>query len=149
MLTKIRTILHPTDFSPASEAAFDFACSLAQEYFSEVLLLHVDEPVYAPEVEGMLLPPPPTDPVAVEKRLGHVFPLDPRVKVRRLVTVGRAADEIARVADEQKVDLIVMGTHGRRGLSRLLLGSVAEGVLRRVACPVLFVKEPRTPAAAA
>lgn len=148
MLTKIRTILHPTDFGAASEAAFEFACSLAREYFSEILLLHVEEPVIMPDAEGLILPPPPPDVEAATKRLERIFPLDPKVKVRRLVCDGRAVDEIVGVAGEEKVDLIVMGTHGRGFLSRLLLGSVAEGVLRRVNCPVLFVKEKPEPIAA-
>lgn len=148
MSTKIRTILHPTDFSGASEAAFEFACSLARENDSEILVLRIEEPVFMPDAEGLILPPPPLDIEAATKRLDRILPLDPKVKVRRIVDFGRAVDEIVRVADAEKVDLIVMGTHRRGFLSRALLGSVAEGVLRRAKCPVLFVKENPVPAAA-
>ena len=148
MLKPIRTILHPTDFSPQSEAAFDYACSLAREYFSEILLLHVVEPAFEIGAEGMTMPIPSGEPDEAKKRLERVFPLDQRVTVRRQVAVGNPVDEIARIADEGKVDMIVMGTHGRSGLSRLVMGSVAEGVLRKVICPVLFVKAPKVDAAA-
>ena len=65
------------------------------------------------------------------------------MKVRRQVVLGPVVSEIARIAKDTPADLIVMGTHGRSGFSRLLMGSVAEGVLREVACPVLFVKAPK------
>jgi universal stress protein A len=138
----IRTILHPTDYSPASEAAFAFACSLAREYYSEILLLHVAEPVIVAPSEGIAFPIPPEDEIRLRKHLETIFPLDPHVKVRREIVIGNPVDEIVRVAGETKADMIVMGTHGRSGFSRLLMGSVAEGVLRKVACPVLFVKQP-------
>lgn len=62
------------------------------------------------------------------------------VKVERLIVEGDVHEEIVRVADNRKVDLIVMGTHGRRGINRLLLGSVAESVARRAHCAVLLVR---------
>ncbi len=138
----IRTILHPTDFSDSSEAAFAFACSLAREYCSEILLLHVAETEFVMPMEGVLMPFPTDDLDSVRQRLDRLFPLDQHVKVRREIAVGDAVQEIVRVAAASQADMIVMGTHGRTGLSRLLLGSVAEGVLRKVACPVLFVKRP-------
>jgi nucleotide-binding universal stress UspA family protein len=147
MLMPIRTILHPTDYSPASEAAFAFACSLAGEYFSEILVLHVVEPVFIMTVEGYSAPYPSEEMEAARKRLDKIIALDSRVKVRREVAYGGSVDEIVRVAAESKADMIAMGTHGRSGLSRLIMGSVAEGVLRKVACPVLFVKEPHKPTA--
>ena len=140
----IRTILHPTDYSPSSDAAFAFACSLAREYFSEILLLHIVESEFVMPMEGVLAPFPTDDLDPARQRLDRLFPLDQHVKVRREIAVGDAVEEIVRTAAAAEVDMIVMGTHGRTGLSRLLLGSVAEGVLRRVACPVLFVKQPAT-----
>ena len=142
MPKRIQTILHPTDFSEQSAAAFEFACSLAREYFSEILLLHVVEPAFAIGADGMTIPIPTGIEEEGAKRLERVFPLDSQVKFRRQVEVGSPVGEIVRVAAESKADLIVMGTHGRSGLSRILMGSVAEGVLREVACPVLFVKAP-------
>jgi nucleotide-binding universal stress UspA family protein len=143
---RLRTILHPTDFSKHSDAAFQFACSLAREYFAEILLVHVVEPAFEIGVEGQTMPIPSDEPEQARKRLEAVFPLDPHVKVRREVVLGKPIDAIVRVAAESKADMIVMGTHGRGGFSRLLMGSVAEGVLRKVPCPVLFVKEPSTEA---
>ena len=140
----IRTILHPTDYSASSEAAFAFACSLAREYFFEILLLHVVETKFVMPMEGVLAPFPEDDLEPARQRLDKLFSLDQRVKVRREVAIGDAVEEIVRTAAAAKVDMIVMGTHGRTGLSRLILGSVAEGVLRKVACPVLFVKQPST-----
>lgn len=137
----IRTILHPTDYSPASEAAFAFACSLAREYFSEILLLNVVEPVAVTPLDGAVFEFSSDGLNQEKKRLERVFSLDPHVEVRREVALGNPVDEIARVAAESKASMIVMGTHGRSGFSRLLLGSVAEGVLRKVACPVLLVKQ--------
>lgn len=142
MLTKIRTILHPTDFGPAAEAAFQFACSLAREYFSKIVLVHVVEPAFLADVNGLSVPIPTGIDEETAKQLERVFPLDANIPVRRHTVVGAPVDEIARLATECNADLIVMGTHGRSGFSRLLMGSVAEGVLRTVACPVLFVKEP-------
>jgi nucleotide-binding universal stress UspA family protein len=142
MLTTIRTILHPTDFGPAAEAAFHFACSLAREYHSEIVLLHVVEPAFVLPVDGLTVPIPTDIDAESRKRLERIFPLDQNVKVRRETVIGMPVEEIARVATECKADMVVMGTHGRGGFSRLLMGSVAEGVLRSVACPVLFVKEP-------
>ncbi|CAN5239615.1 universal stress protein [soil metagenome] len=142
MLKPIRTILHPTDFSPASEVAFDFACSLAREYFSEILLLHVFEPVFMMPVNGVEAPFPTGEFEDSRKHLERIFPLDQHVKARREVVIGNPVNEIVRVAEDENIDMIVMGTQGRSGISRLLMGSVAEGVLRKVVCPVLFVKEP-------
>jgi nucleotide-binding universal stress UspA family protein len=67
---------------------------------------------------------------------------DPEVQVERRLEQGDAATEIVRVAQETHCDLIVIGTHGRTGLSRVLMGSVAEKVLRQAPCPVLAVKTP-------
>lgn len=141
----IRTILHPTDYSASSEAAFAFACSLAREYFSEILLMHVVEPEFVMPMEGVLTPFPTDDLEPARQRLEKLFPLDQHVKVRREIAVGDAVEEIVRTATATKVDMIVMGTHGRTGFTRFLLGSVAEGVLRSVPCPVLFVKQPEMP----
>jgi nucleotide-binding universal stress UspA family protein len=81
---------------------------------------------------------------ALEKLLGKVVPPDPAVPVIRRLVTGDPASEIPRVAKEEKVDLIVMGTHGRTGLLRMLMGSVAELVVRRAPCAVLTVRQPET-----
>jgi nucleotide-binding universal stress UspA family protein len=138
----IRTILHPTDFSAHSEAAFRLACALAREHGGRLVVLYVN----VPDVvigEGWPLPPqPPEFRDSLKERLARIQPPDPSLRVERLVSDGDAVTEILRVAGEARADLIVMGTHGRGGLGRLLLGSIAEEVLRRAPCPVLTVKLP-------
>jgi len=77
-----------------------------------------------------------------EDMLEKIVLPDPSVPCVRRVTVGDPASEIVNVAKEENVDLIVMSTHGRKGISRLLMGSVAELVVRRAHCPVLTVRQP-------
>jgi nucleotide-binding universal stress UspA family protein len=74
--------------------------------------------------------------------LEQIRPADPRLEVRHRLAEGDPAEEILRAAEEEGADLIVMGTHGRGGLSRLLMGSVAEAVMRKALCPVLTVRGP-------
>jgi len=140
----LRTILHPTDFSPAAEEAFQLAGSLARDHGARLVVFHVNPPVPAGEL-----------PVASEledaeeynERLWEEFHrlerLDPRFRELRMECKfinGDPAWEILRLAEEIDCDLIVMGTHGRTGLARLLMGSVAEKVLRKAPCPVLTMK---------
>ncbi len=137
-----KKILFPTDFSPASEAAFPYACSLARDSGSTLLIVHVDNTQFAYLGEGMYLPPPTASNPEVERMLGEVVPKDKGVACEHRLVVGDAALEIMRVAQEANVELIVMGTHGRGGLSRLLMGSVSEAVVRSAPCPVLTLKQP-------
>lgn len=135
----INTILHPTDFSEMSRNALRFAGGLAREHGSRIIILHVLIPPIVAYGEGFA--PADPDELANEARAEleslEVPELDLHVE-RRLVE-GDPAPEILHVADEVHADLIVLGTHGRRGLSRLLLGSVAEQVIRRARCPVISV----------
>jgi len=87
----------------------------------------------------------PTDPETTKVKA--VVPPDPNVKYEHRLVMGIAADDIVRLANEEQADLIVIGTHGRTGLKRVLMGSVAESVMRLATCPVLIVKEgSKTPA---
>lgn len=161
----LATILHPTDFSDNSEFAFELACALARDYHARLILLHVissSEALYG----GMLEPaangprveevkeslremekshwrvPCPT-PLLVEEAKEKLRRLEGqahRVRVESQVLEGDAVDMILRAADETNSDVIVMGTHGRTALTRLLVGSVAESVLRKAPCPVLTSK---------
>lgn len=137
----IRKILVPTDFSEHSRAAFDLACALARDYAAELLVLHVYRPpqVYAPDGIAVIVPEQPLD---LQAQLALVRPADPQVKVDHLLVEGDPVEEILRVAGDRGCDLIVMGTHGTTGLARLLMGSVAESVVRRAPCPVLTVRNP-------
>jgi universal stress protein A len=139
----IRIILHPTDFSKSSDYAFRLACSLAQTHRATVHVLHVGrQPVFAP-VEGLVPPEPKRYSEQLTAKLHEIRAEGPNVPVEyQMLFVGDPAAEILRVAQAIKADLIVMGTHGRTGLGRLLMGSVAEQVVRRAPCPVVTVKTP-------
>jgi nucleotide-binding universal stress UspA family protein len=145
----IRTILHPTDFSDRSTHAFHLACALARDYGARLVLLHVNQPPVAVYGEMGALP---TEPVenqeALRKKLYQLKPTDPKIQVAYYFGDGNPAAEIVRTAEEVSCELIVMGTHGRTGLGRILMGSVAEQVLRKASCPVLTVKAPSTMTAA-
>ena len=130
----IRTILQPTDFSDRSEHAFRLAWSLARDHGARLVLLHVVVPTEDPWMQP--------DRNEVRKQLNELPAPGAEVRVERQLTEGIPATEILRVAAETHSDLIVMGTHGRTGLSRTLMGSVAEQVVRRASCPVLTVKTP-------
>jgi nucleotide-binding universal stress UspA family protein len=130
----IQPILHPTDFSERSGYAFELACSLARDGGARLIVLHVmpvplvqEKRLYREEMEG---------------ELSKVGAPDARVRLERRLEEGDPATEILRVAQETACGLIVMGSHGRTGLDRLLMGSVAEQVARRASCPVLTVKAP-------
>jgi nucleotide-binding universal stress UspA family protein/quercetin dioxygenase-like cupin family protein len=149
----LKTILHPTDFSPSSDQAFVWACSLARDNKARLVLLHVVPPSMDP-----LMQVPTPDPLrpaesqeAWKGRLHWPQPQDPKIVVEHRVAEGDAPEEILRLAGAVRCDLIVMGTHGRTGLRRLLMGSVAEEVLRKATCPVLAFKTPlpETPLAGA
>jgi universal stress protein A len=142
VMLRIATILHPTDFSPHSDHAFQVACSLARDHGGRVLVLHVAEPPL--DAPGGIRNPPPPGGVweELEEPLRKIQSPDARVPVEHRLEEGDPVTEILRVAQECKCDLIVMGTHGRTGLSHLLMGSVAEHVVRKSPCSVLIVKTP-------
>ncbi len=146
----IHTILHPTDFSAYSDDALRLSCSLARDYGARLVVLHVlERPVVA--YAGVMTAPPPPPPSAEERRslqeqLQRVRPADPAITVEHVLEEGDPAAAVLAVARERACDLIVMGTHGRTGLRRLLMGSVAEQVLRGAPCPVLTVTSPQHPA---
>ena len=135
-------ILLPIDFSTTDRIALKTATSLARDTDAVLLILHVEEPPLAYGAGDLYYGQP--DPTSDELRemLEAVRPKDTQVKCEHRLTTGDPADSIVRVADAENVDLIVMSTHGRTGVSRLLMGSVAEAVVRRANCPVLTVKQP-------
>lgn len=136
----IHAILHPTDFSSQAQAAFGVAQALARDHGATLILLHVAAPLVS--FEGIVLPAPENTPEQLRAALEQLQPVDPKVQVAHLLAKGDPAVEILRVAKEQQVGLIVMGTHGWTGLVRLLMGSVAEQVVRKAPCPVLTVRMP-------
>lgn len=136
-----QTILHPTDFSDSATAAFRVACTLAKQWNARLIILHVYPPVTALYTgEGIVPPSVGPSRETLWERLQQIRPQDPNVQVEHVLVEGVEVPEILRVAKGRNVDLIVMGTHGRTGLGRILLGSIAEHVLRQSPCPVLTVR---------
>ena|SRR5579872_4023256 len=143
-MPSIQTILHPTDFSESSQYAFETACSLVKDKNTRLIVLHVALPSTAP-IPFEPVPNPLVPAESQEFLKGRYIwpqPSDPKITVEHRVAEGEAPHEILQLAKALKCDVIVMGTHGRTGLSRFLTGSVAEEVLRKAACPVLAVKTP-------
>jgi nucleotide-binding universal stress UspA family protein/quercetin dioxygenase-like cupin family protein len=139
----IQTILHPTDFSENSRPAFQAACAMARDYQATLVVLHVMIPSASPLVEE--LPPDPLRSAESQRATAQLpwpEPSDPRIRVEHRVAEGDPGEEILRLTEALPCDLVVMGTHGKTGLGRLLTGSVAEEVLRKARCPVLVVKAP-------
>ena len=134
-------IFFATDFSPASETALEYATALARDSGALLIIAHVEE-MPMPYAGGEMYFAQPDYPnPEVRKMLEAVVPPDKNVKFEHRLAMGVAADDIVRLADEEKADLSVIGTHGRTGLMRVLMGSVAESVMRYAKCPVLTVKQ--------
>lgn len=138
----IHTILHPTDFSDRSEFAFRLACTFARDCGARLILLHVAPVPVLVYGEGVVPPQPEDYREQLEEELHRLVPPDPSIPVEHRFREGDPVAEILAEAEESSADLIVMGTHGRTGLGRLLMGSVAEQVVRRASCPVLTVRTP-------
>jgi nucleotide-binding universal stress UspA family protein len=136
----IRTILHPTDFSDASAPAFELACALARDYKATLLLVHVFPPPHVFAPDGIAVAFPVEEPYQLQARLAQLRPTEPGITVEHHVLEGNPVDLILQTAEKRHADVIVMGTHGTTGLTRLLVGSVAESVLRKAPCPVLTVR---------
>jgi universal stress protein A len=144
-----RKIVFPTDFSEASTNALAWATSLARDTGATLIIMHVEEPPMAYGGGELYYGVDGTDREALRQSLADVKPADPQVNCTHKLLVGDPAEAIVQTAESEKADLIVMGTHGRSGFTRLLMGSVAEAVVRKAKCPVLTVKQPAEVAAAA
>lgn len=139
-MSPLRIILHPTDFSESAEGAFSVATMLAREHGARVIVLHVYPfPLWRGEQVAR-------ERDGYETDLWHLVdryqPPDPAIKIEHRLIEGDPADEIVRFAEYEFCDLIVMGTQGRSGLARMLLGSVAQKVMRKAGCPVLTIHIP-------
>lgn len=138
------TILHPTDFSSNSTHALQIAADLAKTYTAKLLIVHVAETL-GPENVTFGEVGTQLEPEGYQSRLRNDLEKsaptsDLSIPVERLIAEGNPADEIVRIAKQHGCGLIVMGTHGRTGMSRLLMGSIAEQVMRHADCPVLTVR---------
>ena len=146
MAIKLQRILCPTDFSESSEHALIYAFSFAQQYGATLYLLHVVEPLTP--VPGVDMGPilsyddRPNVLDRIQELLEETIPegIKGKIGVKPLISRGAPFLEIIRTAREENIDLIVIATHGRSGLSRLVYGSTAESVLVGVKNPILLIK---------
>lgn len=135
-------VIFPTDFSTCADAGLEYAATLARDRGATLLVVHVEEPPLAYGGGEMYYGVPEPDTDQLREMLVRVKPTDVDVPVEHRLVVGTPAQAIVDLAEEENAELIVMGTHGRTGLGRLLMGSVAEEVVRKASCPVLTLKEP-------
>src|SRR5687767_3888823 len=151
-MTRITRILVPTDFSTTADAALEYAFVLADRFGASLHLLHVvADPFIADGMaaETYVLDAPALREAMLEdarERLAHrAAPRETTAtRIETEVLFGHGARTIAEYAAERGADLIVMGTHGRTGVAHLLLGSIAERLVRTAPCPVLTVRHPHT-----
>jgi len=137
---ELKNILFATDFSPAAVAAFPYAVALAEEFGAKLFAVHAKTP------ENYALPATEVWPIAnaqlerdtadLKRTLREVHPA---LESEVLIVEGGVTNVVEVIAKEKNADLIILGTSGRRGIGKFILGSVAEEVLRRATCPVLTV----------
>jgi nucleotide-binding universal stress UspA family protein len=147
-----KTLLVPHDFSSSANHAAAIARDEAKLHGARLLLLHIIDLPHAIKPDTVIVPDATGAPVnvreyAVSSAEAHLQDIVERlakdgVTATSFIRVGNPVDEINRFVDEEKVSLIVMGTHGRTGLQHLLIGSVTERVVRTAICPVLTVRHP-------
>jgi len=146
-MSRLRRILHPSDFSRASGAAFARAVAMAKTDRALLLLVHVLAPPVPIAGEGYISPKVYDDLEASARKYGQKNLSALQAKARKagvkavtLLLDGVAHEQISRAAKSKKADLIVIGTHGRTGLAKFFLGSVASRVVAAAPCPVLTVR---------
>jgi len=145
---EIKKILFPTDFLEGSSDALPYAIDLAKRYGAKLYILHVIQDVtqatgwYVPHVSVEELYKDMEE--SARKELDRIFAEELRgfKNYENLIIRGTPANEILHFCEENNIDLIVMGTHGRKGLDRLIFGSTAEKVVKSARCPVLTVRIP-------
>jgi len=150
-LQQVREILFPTDFSGCANYALPYAAAIARATGATIVCVHVVEPIVpAVGYTGLAEPMPIADITdqledSAERELPRLAECEEcsGLNVEEVIVHGDAAAEIVRVADERKVDLIVISSHGRTGFGRMIFGSTAEAVVRHAGCPVLVVKPPQ------
>lgn len=146
-MIKISRILVPTDFSELGQLAVQYATAIAEQFQAELHLLHAIDDFFILAPEANLMLPDRNQylrdlKAAAETELSKLPTTGgvPAARVMRHTVVGHPLEQIVRFAKEQEIDLIVIGSHGRRGISHFLLGSVAERAVRFAVCPVLTVR---------
>jgi nucleotide-binding universal stress UspA family protein len=144
-MVTINRILVTTDFSEYSASALEYAVSLAESYNATIHLIHVVDPFSrrakhksGGRAKNSELVMQETAQQAMKKFV--VESVDEYVEVKQVIRLGHPADEIARYAKEERMDLIIIATHGRTGLAHVMIGSIAEKVIRISSVPVLAIK---------
>lgn len=144
----IKKILLPTDFSEGSKNALPYAAELARQYNANLYLIHIIYDIN--QASGLHVPHVNLDQLyseieSVAKKELERFGLEELrgMNVQREVIRGVPYDEIVKYAEKNQIDLIVIGTHGRKGLEKIFFGSTAEQVVRKAPCAVLTVRLPR------
>lgn len=144
----ITKVLFPTDFSEGAVYAFPYAIDMVKRHQAELHLVHVIYDIF--DATGLHVPHTSVDTLykelqeSAEKQLS-LFALDQRKDIPRTQTAvlhGVPYEELLKYAQQNGIDLIVIGTHGRKGLDRIIFGSTAERVVRNAFCPVLTVRKP-------
>lgn len=144
---KIKKILFPTDFSELAEKAFEYAVFMATSHNAELALLHVVDQLHGETYYEILA----LTPMEIAEKLAKRAHEDLQTLIDRIkgsvtateaVREGKAWVQICEAAKEEKADIIVIGSHGRTGLSHAFIGSVAETVVRHSSCPVLVIRDP-------
>lgn len=143
-MIEFEKILFPTDFSESAENAARYAISLAKKYGSNLYIVHVVEPFTYTTDFGLDYSVQYKEMEATARRLLDEFVASIQrnyLDAEGVLLSGEPFVEIIKYAKREQVDLIIMGTHGRTGLEHMLLGSVAEKVVRKSPCPVLTIKK--------
>ena len=146
---EIRRILFATDFSEGSSHALPYAADIARQYGAKLFLVHVIYDVamsagwYVPHVSIDEIYRDMEKSAGAELEKSFVDEMRGLRDVERVVLKGIPYEEISKFSEEKKIDLVVLGTHGRRGIDRMLFGSTAEQVVRNAPCPVLSVRIPQ------
>ena len=147
---QLRSILLPTDFSECASHALSYATGLARDAGAKIVCVHVIEPVMPTVGYTGITEPLPIADISEQMEDSATREL-PKIagceecaglEIEEVIAHGDPATEIVRAASEHGVDLIVISSHGRTGLGRILFGSTAEAVVRHAPCPVLVVKPP-------
>jgi nucleotide-binding universal stress UspA family protein len=143
---KLKSVLFPTDFSHYNDAALEYASTLAAEGNGRLHIVHVhdvsDMNAALGEAGFLYEESSKREDTASQECLRRVVPTVAGVKYEHHYLTGVPISAIVDFAADNHIDLIVMASHGRSGISRLVLGSIAEGVMRKAPCPVLIVKQP-------
>ena len=143
----VEKVMAPVDFSKESLLAVKFAASLVQQYRAKLYVMHVLQPLH-PRLRGYMedfLEIQEKMVLEAEKDVKKIVPAKIResIRVETVVEVGNPHHAIVEKAKELEIDVLVIATHGRTGFSHVLIGSVAEKVIRHAPCPVFVVRDPK------